>query len=103
MPYAPSTAARRSPRHPVECQDGTTLSVQVGSSTYCTPRNDEGPYTAVEVGFVTHWDGATRRTMPAEWLDYAEDGTATSDVFGYVPVFLVEHFIQSCGGRRTWS
>lgn len=93
---------RHNPRRHVECQDGTTLSVQVGSHTYCTPRNDKGPYTAVEVGFVAHVDG-TRRTMPAEWLDYAEDGTATSDVFSYVPVVLVDQFIQSCGGRRTWS
>ena len=90
------------PRKPVECQDGTILSVQVGQSLYCTPRNDVGPYTHVEVGFVTT-AGGTRRVMPDEWLDYAEDSTLTSDIFSYVPVVLVEQFIQSCGGRRTWS
>lgn len=35
----------------IECADGFTMSVQASRSHYCTPRNDVGPYTAVEVGF----------------------------------------------------
>ena len=36
---------------PIECNDGFTFSVQASSVWHCTPCNDEGPYTHVEVGF----------------------------------------------------
>lgn len=89
-------------RKPLECQDGTTLSVQVGPSLYCTPRQDEGPWTHVEVGFVTR-DGQ-QVPIPGwdSWADVLKDD-GTSDVYAYVPVAAVENFIRQCGGRKTWS
>ena len=35
----------------IECVDGFTMSVQASSAHVCIPRNDHGPYTAVEVGY----------------------------------------------------
>jgi hypothetical protein len=37
-------------------------------------------------------------TPPDTWQNYA-DGEFPSDVYGYVPVELVEAFIESHGGR----
>ena len=39
----------REPLPPVVCNDGTVLSVQAGEFLYCTPRNNDGPWTHVEV------------------------------------------------------
>ena len=82
-------------RKRIECADGTSLSVQVGSSLYCNPRNDEGPWTHVEVGFPSV-------PPPATWEEYGELGKVESDVFCYVPVALVEEYIASHGGRKVW-
>jgi hypothetical protein len=83
------------PRHHIICNDGTTLSVQVGSSLYCTPRDNKGPWTHVEVGYPT-------AIPPDTWLEYADSDGINSDVFGYVPVELVETYIASHGGRKIW-
>ena len=82
------------PRNHIECNDGTTLSVQVGDGLYCTPRNNEGPWSLVEVGYPSV-------TPPESWREYA-DGSFPSDVYGYVPVALVEEYIAAHGGRKLW-
>jgi hypothetical protein len=35
----------------IVCADGFSISVQAFSSSYCTPRQDEGPHTHMEGGF----------------------------------------------------
>jgi hypothetical protein len=35
-----------------ECKDGATLSIQASKSHYCTPRDNKGPYSSIEVGFI---------------------------------------------------
>lgn len=82
------------PRKRITCNDGTTLSVQVGTNLYCTPRDDNGEYTHVEVGFPSV-------IPPDSWRDYG-DGEFPCDVYGYVPVQLVEEFIAMHGGRKFW-
>lgn len=63
-------------RKRVTCPDGFTVSVQASENHYCSPRNDSGPYTEVEVGYPSEW--------PDEWQPWreGEDG----DVAGYLPV-----------------
>ena len=39
----------RNPR--IVCADGFSMSVQAFSSSYCLPRQDEGPHTHMEGGF----------------------------------------------------
>ena len=77
----------------ITCADGVTLSVQASSHHYCSPRNNEGSWNEVEVGFPS--------VLVPEWLEY-RDGPRedTDNVFGYVPVELVREFINAHGGER---
>lgn len=72
-------------------KDGNSLSVQASKHHYCTPRQDKGPYSHVEVGFPTK---RYESLMP-----YAEDPSApTETVYGWVPVEVVEQIILESGG-----
>ena len=89
----------------VVCQDGATVSIQAGGTHYCTPRDYDGPYTAVEAGFPSV-------APPASWNDYKEQtGRYDTDtvewiaepdrfdtVYGYLPVEHVVEFINAHGG-----
>ena len=79
------------------CADQTSLSVQAGQYLYSQPRDDAGPYTHVEVGFVEN--GRGEAVIPPEsWLQYADTGELRSDVYGYVPIELVVEFVGLHGG-----
>ncbi|GAB2866284.1 hypothetical protein GCM10027044_29370 [Hymenobacter ruber] len=78
---------------PVKCKDGTTLSVQASEGHYCTPRENNPPYSAVEVGFPTADPGA-------DWLQHKDNRHSGDfkDVYAYVPVWKVRAFIEAHGG-----
>ena len=77
----------------VICESGLKLSVQASGFHYCSPRENEGPYTAVEVGFPSH--------EVAELMPYAENPSNPTDtVYGYVPVEIVESIILKNGGIK---
>lgn len=69
------------------CVDGSTMSVQASETHYCTPRDNSGPYTHVEV-----WCCGT---VPA-WYEYG-DG---DDLYAYVPTELVVEEIDRRGGLK---
>jgi len=75
----------------VECKDGFSMSVQASSGNYCTPKNNTGPYTEVEVGMPSSYD---------YWLhEYAEDpDRPTETVYGWVPADKIMLCIDSHGG-----
>jgi hypothetical protein len=79
------------------CADGISLSVQANKHAYCSPRIDEiecwDQYTLVEVGYITDKNDQTF-APPETWREYA-DGEFPSCVYGYVPIGLVEAFIDS--------
>ena len=78
---------------PVTCPDGLTVSIQASEVHYCTPRDNTGPYTSVELGF-------PNQIPPKEILEYADDKDSPTDtVYGYVPVDLVKEWIESHGGK----
>lgn len=81
----------------IKCVDGVSLSVQADEYKYCSPRDDYGPHYEVEVGFITDAKDKAM-TPPDTWKEYA-DGDFPSDVYGYVPIHLVEAFIAEHGGR----
>lgn len=87
----------------IYCADGVSLSVQANQYAYCSPRIDDLPkwqdYLKVEVGFITDADKAPL-TPPETWSPYS-DGEFPSDVYGYIPVELVESFIESHGGATS--
>jgi len=72
---------------PIVCNDGFSFSLQASRFHYCTPRNDEGPYTAFEIGFPSS-------LLPPEFEDYS-DGP---DVYAYVPKDMVVQLIKDHGG-----
>lgn len=80
-------------RERVVCADGASVSIQAGRHTYCTPRDDYGPYTAIEAGFPTE-------RPPDSWFSYmdGDDADPTQTVYGYMPIVLVAEFINAHGG-----
>lgn len=80
------------------CKDGVSLSVQAGETHYCTPRDNGGFYYEKEVGYIKDASGKPL-APPDSWRNYA-DGKFPSDVYGYVPVELIEAFIESHGGAQ---
>ncbi len=75
----------------VVCEDGFSMSVQASRTHYCTPRDDVGPYTHVEVGFPSSYDFYLSR--------YAEDpGEPTGTVYGWVPADTIIMCIDAHGG-----
>jgi hypothetical protein len=80
-------------RPKVVCKDGTTLSVQASRTHYCQPRmGGFGPYREVEV-----WPEVA---PPQSWGKYydGEYEKGVTGVFGYVPVELVQDFIDGHSG-----
>lgn len=78
----------------VTCTDGLILSVQASWAHYCSPRNDEGPYTSVEVGYPS--------SAVEDLLPYAEDPSSPTDtVYGFVPVEVVDAVIAAHGGIKS--
>jgi len=75
----------------VSCADGFSMSVQASTFNYCAPRNDDGPYSQVEVGFPS-----AREEMLMDWAEDPDDPTGT--VYGYVPVSVVTNVIAKHGG-----
>ena len=72
-------------------KSGFGVSIQAKRTNYCTPRNDSGPYTAVELGFPTSPEPLI--------IGFAEDvDNPTETVYGYVPVGLVKALIIKHGG-----
>lgn len=63
------------------------MSVQASSHHYCSPRNDVGPWTAVEVGF-------PNKTIP----ELEQYGEKESPVYCWVPIELIEKIIEDNGG-----
>ena len=64
-------------------KSGFSASIQAAERSYCTPRNNTGPYTAVEIGFP---DG-----IEPMIIGYAEDPENPEEtVYGYVPAGIVK-------------
>ena len=67
------------------------MSVQAGMYHYCSPQNDVGPWTTVEVGFPS-------KIEPILW-EYAEEpGKWTDTVYPKVPIEVVAAVIEVHGG-----
>lgn len=71
----------------VICNDKTVISIQASEFHYCHPRNNNGPWDEVEIGFPT---------CSMEGFEQYDDGTG--DVFSFVPIELVVELINKHGG-----
>jgi hypothetical protein len=75
----------------VRCDDGFRMSVQASETHYCSPRDNIGPYTSVEVGYPSLYD--------LHLIKYAEDpDDPTSTVYGWVPEYVIRMVIDAHGG-----
>ncbi len=79
---------------PIKCADGFSMSVQGNEGAYCTPKDDQGPYFSVEVGYPS----ASEPLL----LPYAENpSTPTSTIYGWVPSAVVLEVIERHGGWES--
>lgn len=77
----------------IVCANGTRLSVQASRHHYCTPRDDSGPWSAVEVWCIEAWTG-----RPIRPTSFGQGGG--DNPYGYVPVSAVNRFIKRHGGVK---
>ncbi len=87
---------RRKESYPsIVCKDGFKMSVQASKTHYCEPRDDIGPYRAVEVGYPSSYDH-----LLMEYIDsYIDrDLEPTNAVYGWVPVHVIQMIIDAHGG-----
>lgn len=70
---------------------GFRVSIQVGESMYCQPRDNNGVYSSVEMGYPSH---DITKIVP-ELLEHCEDKDQPCDtVYPYTPVELVVKLLQ---------
>ena len=80
----------------IECADGFSMSVQASAFHYCTPRESEGPWCRVEVGFPT-----AREEALMQWMEDWGDTDPVEAVYAYVPIEVVAQVIVDHGGFAT--
>ena len=83
----------------IVCQDGFSMSVQVGYSLYSTPKKVAKRYSAVEIGYPSEPEELIKEW--AEWIPFSEeDGEPdyTDTVYPYVPVKVVDKVLKKHGG-----
>ena len=77
----------------IVCADGFSMSVQADRITYCSPRNDEGPWHAAEV-----WCPSETSPRLMDWAEQDEHPTDT--VYPYVPLAVIAQVIEDHGGFK---
>ena len=82
------------------CKNGVSLSVQANDCVSCKPRINSiskwQDYELVEVSFIRDVNGSP--ISPLSWDIYSEDWLPYY-IYKYIPVKLVEDFINSNGGE----
>ena len=81
-------------RNSFTCNNGLIFSLQTSESHYCTPQNDTGPWTHVEIGFPNRKIDALMPYADGAWRDCPP----TDDVYAYVPMDIVQEMIDANGG-----
>ena len=82
------------PVPPIECKDGFKVSIQAGSSMYCTPRDSNGPWHEFELGYPS-------QELGEDFDEYCEDKqNPLETVYAYVPEELILKLIESHGGLK---
>jgi hypothetical protein len=84
--------------------NGGSVSVQASHTHYCEPRNDEGPYSEMELGFPSQGT-----EIPQSLLNYEETSQGGKGegfnpyetVYGYVPVDVIKELVDANGGIKS--
>ena len=80
----------------IVCEDGFTMSVQVGYSLYSTPKKVAKRYSAVEIGFPSEHEPLIEEY--AETFHQEDETDYTDTVYPYVPVKIVDKVLKKHGG-----
>ena len=82
----------------IVCEDGFSMSVQVGYSLYSTPKKIAKRYSAVEIGYPSDHEPLIEKW--AEFAPFDEDEVPdyTDTVYPYVPVKVVDKVLKKHGG-----
>ena len=81
------------------CSDGFTMSVQVGSSLYSTPKKVAKRYSAVEIGFPSEHEPLIEEYAETFYKEDEMDVTDYTDtVYPYVLVKVVDKVLKKHGG-----
>lgn len=75
----------------VTCRDGFSVSIQASRHSYCDPRTDEGPWSAVELGYPSVIE-------PLIWRWAESPGRWTDTVYPWVPIEVAAAVIECHGG-----
>jgi len=80
------------------CEDGFSMSVQVGYSLYCTPKKVAKRYSAVEIGFPSDHEPLIEKWAEFSPFNEDENPDYTDTVYPYVPVAVVDKVLKKHGG-----
>lgn len=80
------------------CNDGFSLSIQVGYSLYSEPKKVAKRYSKVEIGYPSEHE-----SLIEEWAEFTpfeedEEPDYTGTVYPYVPVNIVDKVLKKHGG-----
>ena len=82
----------------VVCADGFTVSVQASNFNYCSPRDDNGPWSSVECGFPSSKDPVLEKWAEDPRAEVCEESGLVQTVYGWVPSQVILRVIESHGG-----
>ena len=91
----------------VVCKDGFKISIQAGRGYSCTPENDDGPYTHVELGYPEYPSKLILRMIKMVGIPISEPTIKTyavnknrleETIYKQVPVAAVDRLLAEHGG-----
>jgi hypothetical protein len=89
-------ATSRLPR--IVCNDGFSLSVQVGYSLYSKPKKVAKRYSEVEIGYPSEPESLIAEYAEDWEVQGLDDPRLCETVYGYVPVKIVDKVLKKHGG-----
>ena len=81
---------------PIPYRDGE-ISIQASEFHYCYPKDDEGPYSQVEVAIFDKNGFRVREGSPDMLEEWADDPTYDKPIYAYVPVYRVTDLLKDDG------
>ena len=94
--WKPRNRAPHKPIRPqIRCYDNFRMSVQASRAHGCTPRDDRGPYSAVEVGYPSELE---ELLMPYAEADGIQVVGMRPTLYVNVPAAVVQAVVEAHGG-----
>ena len=82
----------------IVCEDGFTMSVQVGYSLYSEPKKVAKRYSKVEIGYPSDHEPLIEKWAEFTPFEDDEEPDYTDTVYPYVPVKIVNQVLKKHGG-----